>query len=355
MARMPLLWLALAGCPKTTVIGAPDYAALPRLPSPSAGTYALAPQAPPDPVIKALLKGQTWDASLSGAAAGIGLSAANDRGGLARWQVREAAWKAGWPYPIQDVFAWATEEGGSPPTDMLTWVSTLQPATQVGLVRARGKGKDVWVGLGSTPRADVGVQPRQLPEGAQLVLPRVPGATYTISDPRGRLQQGHLEIARTLTVEEPGEWVVEIADAGGAIALFPVYVGLVPPDVGLFAEARRDGGDASVEVQAETLLSEIRRVYGLRPWTRDPLLDAAARSGLNDATQDTQALSARFGFEPGELSRWECRGASIEACLDGVLWAPRARPALLGDTDLLGMATSFDGHTVHLVALIGPS
>jgi hypothetical protein len=301
------------------------------------------------------MKGLTWDASLGGAAAGLGLSVAADRGGLARWEVREAAWKAGWPYPVQDVYAWATDVGGAPPTALVTWLEGVDRESHIGLVRARGKDKDVWVGLSGVPRAQLGVLPRQLPEGAQLVLPPVPGARYALADPDGLLQEGPLDVGRTITTEITGEWVVQIDDDRGTVALFPVYVGLVPPELGLFAEASRGVGVVDGESRAEALLSEIRGIYGLRSWDRDPLLDAAARSAMSDPELNAMALSRRLGFEPGQLSRWDCRGPSIEACLDEVLWAPRARPALLGDTDLLGLTTRTEGNQVRLIALIGPS
>src|SRR5688572_21052334 len=96
-----LLAALLLGCPKPAVEAAitPDQlAAIPRLPAPRAGTYARVPDRPADPVIASLVEKLTWDASLAGAAAGLALDVAEGRSGLHGWEVREAAWDAGYPY-----------------------------------------------------------------------------------------------------------------------------------------------------------------------------------------------------------------------------------------------------------------
>jgi hypothetical protein len=55
-----------------------------------------------------------FDRALESASAGLALDAADGTGGLARWELREAAWRGGWPYPVTDARGWGTVSGTAP-------------------------------------------------------------------------------------------------------------------------------------------------------------------------------------------------------------------------------------------------
>ena len=69
-----------------------DYAQAPQLPAPSAGTYARVPAIPNDPVVAMTAKNMRWDASLSGAAAGLALDFLEKGQPITDWSAREAVW-----------------------------------------------------------------------------------------------------------------------------------------------------------------------------------------------------------------------------------------------------------------------
>jgi len=349
-ASLTLLLLAFGCTPKK--IKTADYEAPPRLPSPIAGTYARTAGTPPDPVIAALTKHQRWDASLGGAASGLALQAVRDRGtGLEPWEVREAAWRAGYPYPIDTIRGWTTPIAAEP-EGLRTWLAQVPTEHDLGLVRARGDQAEAWVALVAKPRGSIGVQPRQIARGDSLTLPAVAGAQYVVCDPNGAVVQGALDVAQDFTMDIDGEWLFEIDDADGRVALFPVYVGMMPPEIGLleWGPAATTSDEATARVS--TLLADIRGAYGASPWLPDLFLDQAAQTLLTDASKSTDSIASALGYPAEKFWRWECTAHSVEACLDQNLWDPHARPALLTDTQFLGLGTEVRSGAVHVVALI---
>lgn len=349
-----MLGLLLAlGCPKPIEV-VHTYEEVPRLPAPTAGSYNRSLEPTPDPLVQPLVEGLRWDASLAGAASGLALDLvkAGTTQVLTRWQVREAAWRAGWAYPIADARAWSAMEDGSPPPQLLGWLETVSPEDDLGLVRARGQEGDVWVALKARPRLDIGRVPRQLAQGAELALPALPGASYAISDANGRLLSGSLDEPVSLTVATRGEWLVQVDDARGSAALFPVYVGLVPPDLPVIEDARSVRTDVEAIARAEELLDIVRATYDAEPLHRDFMLDAGARSLLQGGGTTREGVIASLGLSPAETALWECQGVTVEACLDGMIWRPRNRSALLDDASGLGLAASVGAEGVRLVGIL---
>lgn len=342
-----------AGCPKRSPVSADDYAAPPHLPAPRAGTYARVPQEPVDPVIGALVDKRRWDASLSGAAAGLALGVLHDDHAITGWRVREASWRAGYPYPVRRVRAWSTPPGAEAPDELLSWLEALPAEADLGLVRGRNDSMDVWIAMMAEPRLSVGVQPRQVQLGARVELPAIPGCSYAVADPSGQLYEGALDISQRFDLEVPGEWLFRVDDGEGSAAAFPVYAGMIPPETTLLDDAEASAA-SSVEERIAGVLASVRELYGTRPWERDPRLDAAASTLLSRAPPETAILAASLGFDPERFSKWECLGTSVEDCLDRVIWDPRSRPGLLGDTRYLGLATEVDAGRVRIVALLAP-
>ncbi len=350
--RIVLTLLLITSACGNKKVKAVDYQNAPRLPSPVAGTYARVPAQPPDAVIAGLVKGHTWDASLGGAAAGLALAAVSGKkAGLERWEVREAAWRAGYPYPIDTIKGWSTKQAEEP-APLRDWLTKVESSDDLGLVRARGDDGEAWVALVSKPRASIGVQPRQVEVGGAVNLPSIAGAQYFVCDPDGNVVGGALEIPQQFTLDIDGEWIFSVVDKKGPIALFPVYVAMMPPEVGLFEPGQQvhTGDEALARVAA--VLTDLRGAYGLKPWLRDAFLDQAAQGMLSNPEKTAKSVANTLGYAPDATWKWECRGRSVEACLDQILWDPRARPALLTDSEFLGLGAEVMRGGVHVVALI---
>jgi hypothetical protein len=346
---LALALLALAGCPKK----GPDeavysWADTPTLPSPSAGTYARAPGLPPDPPLAALLAGTRWDASLSGAAAGIALALA-ETPALPNWQVRHEVWRAGYPYPVQTLSVWHGPKEGPPPVGVAAWLAKLPSDADLGLVRARNVNADTWVGLLATPRGNVGVQPRQLPLGASFTLPPIDGARFVVADSLGGLKAGTLELPQTFTVDHPGEWLVKVTDATGVLARFPIYVGVTPPTEPVVGEPVE--GDSVTQLR--DLVAHLRAVHGLEDFSEDLLFDAAARRQLQKGTLTKDELAARLGWDSQALSTWDVQASSVAEALDRVIWEPESRPALLSEAAVAGIAAEDTSNGVRVVVIVG--
>ena len=347
MATTGLL-LTVAACPKPPAAPPASWADLPRLPSPSAGSYARAPAESSDRPLAELLAGHTWDASLSGAATAVALRASRSED-TAPWFVRHAGWTAGYPYPIDTLSIWRTGAGAAPPQELIDWLTTRPSTGDLGLVRARNDQQDVWVALTASPQESIGVQPRQLPRGAVFTLPKLPGATFEVADGLGRVQAGRLDLAQTFTADAPGEWVVKIMHGTRVIAWYPLYVERIPPTEPIVGT--RTEGD--VLERTEALVDAVRERHGLGPLDVDLLFDTAAARLLQDGSMPSGTLAARVGWDPKKLARWDVRGPTVAAALDRVIWEPAARPALLARTGRLGLAVEEDGSGVHIVVVIG--
>jgi hypothetical protein len=347
MTRALLICLTFVGCPKPTVPPAAPWESVPHLPSPTASVYNRSPETPPDRPVAGL------DASLSGAAAALALELVQGKPlSLTRWRVREALWRAGYPYPVDDAKAWTAGPSGAPPPQLLDWLAAVHDDDDLGLVRARGHDDDVWVALKARPAVKLGPVPRQVPLGGKLVLPAIPGATWAVADANGNLQRGDLTAPVELDAGSAGEWLVEVSVDGASVALFPVYVGMVPPAVSLITDGPSLRTAADALARTESLLAGIRDVYGATPLARDFMLDAGARSLLNGNAGSQDGVAKSLGLPAEQTALWECTGTTVEACLDRVVWKPENRRALLDDQSGLGLAARVDDAGVHLVGIV---
>jgi hypothetical protein len=174
-----------------------------------------------------------------------------------------------------------------------------------------------------------------------------------VADPFGRLSGGELHAPWTSTAEEPGEWLVEVRDDLGPIAVFPVYVGLVPPDLTLLVPGDPPRDEAEALREVDRRLAEVRDAYGLRPFDADPLLAAAAVRALQTPSVSVEDLAGPTGVPASRLWRMGCVGATVESCLDAVAWDVRSRPALLAERALVGRVAEVGEGGVHLVLVVG--
>lgn len=330
-----------------------DYTLAPRLPSPTAGTYARHQAESPDPIIAALVGPRALDASLSGAAAGLALGAIGAQGGLTGWEVREALWQAGYAYPIESVRGWSAQHGQPAPPSLLSWIESQAPENDLGLVRAHGPAGVAWVALSARPQVDVGPQPRKVEAGASILLPAIPSSGYRASDPLGNLLSGPLDQGVKIHLIQRGEWLVEIQLHEKVVALFPIYVGIESPDnplVEAFSGSVIDENVAVTEFSRQ--LEQVRDTYGLSPWYRNILLDKAAKNGLKpDGSSENSARA--IGYSDSE--RLACESATIEDCLDSIIWDPELRGLLLSDAPgEWGIAAKVSTKALRFELLLSP-
>jgi len=348
-----MLSTLLLGCPK----GSPapvDWAATPQLPSPSAGTYSRVQAKPTDRGVQHALGGRAWDASLGGTAAGLALSLVTQPGTLTPQEVREAAWRAGWPFPLRSVHSAWGPTMAPPPPSMQEHIRNVPANVDLGLVRARGDQQDVWVLVTSQPKVDLGSIPRQLALGSVMRLPAVgPGTTFTAASPTGEVSEGHLELGWSTETNIAGEWLIEIREGTTRVALFPVYVGVPPPTLSLLPTGEAPQNGAVAERRAKDLLTQVREAYNLNPPGEDPMLQGAVPWAMANATGTTAPeIARRVGVDASDLWRLDCRAATVEACLDQILWDPAARPALLANRVWWGAGATVNSDGVRMLLIL---
>ena len=328
-----------------------DYASTPKLPSPHSGTYARAPSTPRDPVIASITGHHTWDASLAGAAAGLAVSRLMDDRSITAWRAREAAWRAGYPYPVVQIRAWSTEPQSEPPDALIQWLGTVPKTSDLGLVRARDADMEIWLAMVGNVRHDVGVHPRHVNPGSDHTLPLIDDLTFQLVAPSGHLTSGSLATKQAFILDEQGEWLTVINDAEGRVAAWPTYVGILPPSNNLLDEINITASQ-QLELDVLDALNEVRAIYGAPMWTRTPVLDALAATLHEDTSRDIRTLGESLGYAAEKVHAWSCRLDSTYACLDAMLWEPTFRRGLLGDSTEAGvhLKTTSAGVTLMGVA-----
>jgi len=300
-------------------------------------------------VIATVVGDLRWDASLSGAAAGVALaSAVEGPDALQRWRVREALWRAGYPYPVYSAAFWTTEFNAPPPADLITWVSQRDERDDLGVVRARGAEQDHWVVLAARPRVSLDALPRTLPEGGTLVLPPNPGFTWAAGDPDGAVTTGPLGGGARVPMATGGEWLLQIRDPAGVAASALVYVDMPLPEERLLEPGTAATPGDAVMHQIE----RIRDLWELPMLDTDPLLEAAAKGWQDDPERDPNGLTVGLGFEGTPVS-WRCSAASVPDCLDQVVWEPATRAAFIDpEHTSIGLAIT-TGNRIAITGFIG--
>ncbi|MFK7931754.1 MAG: hypothetical protein AB8H79_26495 [Myxococcota bacterium] len=337
MTRLIPIVLILAGCIKAVKPEAAAsaeteaLAAPPRLPAPRAGTYARVPSKAKDPIVQSVVGGRTLDASLAGAAAGLALGAAQRSGGFTRREVREASWQAGYPWPVLAMGTWSTGEAGAPPAGVTTWLAAQPADRDVGVVRARGEGRDLWVALAGKEQIHLGVIPREMAAGTPLNLPPHAGGQWRVSDGSGVYREGSLTDGINLVLDVPGEWVIQLLDPGGDLARMTIYVDEEPPPLPVLPPNNVPVSSRSAaQKRVEYLLQRARDEYRNSEFIVSPLLAQAAADAMErgidpDVRANALAPNAELGVGA------TCAAASVEDCIDQLLWNPQTRRPFVDD------------------------
>lgn len=362
LAALTALLVAVTGCVKqntpTTVdpLTDPmvDYRSIPRLPSPYSGTYDRNVSPSPDEVVGYLTAQHNWETNLSGAAANIALTAVAGEGSLTRWELRESLWMAGYPYPIKEARVWSSSNGTPPPAALIRWLERWTPEQDLGLVRARARNGDAWVGIVAQPRVDLGSLPREARVSDPVRLPPIPGGSYRAADANGVLHTGPLDEGATLLLTIAGEWLFEVSDSQGVVATFPVYAGVAAPKEALLRlkETLSVGSASDASDLGSQLLAHVRTEFGLLPFSRNPLVDAAVRTHLRGDQRPMDELLAGVGLTVENTVIWRCSAGSVEDCVDQWVWSPEKRELLLSkNVDAMGLGAQLDTTGVEMLAL----
>ncbi len=346
---LPLLLLCACGGSRAPSAGKLEAlgAAPPRLPAPEARVYATHQGQPADLLVASVVGDLPWEEALSGAAGALGVDLA---GGAMPdlWQVRWAALRAGYPYPVEEFSYEQVSEGAVGARLIQGMAEQLRPGDHLGLVRVRSGQADLWVALLGRPRVLLEPVPRELSPGGELKLATQAGAAelqLSIVSPSGKLEQGDLWQGRSFTLSERGEHWVELRDSQGVAVAFPVVVGSMsdpaPPLAGAYTVAA-DAGE--LEQAAWELLDEVRHHFGWEPVQDDPILGPVARAHLDDRMGHDGPTSGAFRGEPGScrasLGCSLLAGAGVEACFQEWLVEPTARSAMLDPRCTVGGVAS---------------
>jgi hypothetical protein len=307
-----LLLLTLLACPPKDASSLGP--AVPVLPAMAAPLYAWSRGIPPDEAVARLAIGLPWDEALSGAAARLALSAVQSTP-IDSAQARWAAYRAGWPYPIDEIIVQTVPSGTIPerPPGLTS--------TAIGVARARGAAGDSWVWLLSSPPEDLGPFRREygLGEVLHLVSVSTSGLTARTVSPSGR-RYGPAPV-----LDEGGEWLVEFTQ-GSDRWLVPLYVDSATP-----ADAPYPHVMASPEtsrtavIQAMEVLDEYRATFDSDSLEPDPMLDKAAARALKTSLKGESLPPAserlgKLGFT-GHMAELTCTAATVPECLDALYWS----------------------------------
>lgn len=332
------MWWILACAPKTPSV-APDV--LPVLPPPREHSYAHVVAIPRDPLVAQVMGGRPWEASLAGAAAGVALRLTDGE----EVGPRTVAWRAvlaGYPWPV-DVAEKAWSEPGRPPEALSAQARALaaDPGRDVGLVRARGKGGEVWVLLSARRKLELPVIPREVRRGASL--PAL-GVEARIFSPAGGA-------ARPLptVLDDVGEWMLEVYDDAGVAARLPIQVEGRAEEAPPLADGAASGDPVLL---AEELVAGVRARYDEADWRDDAMLASVARALLRQGeVDDLEATVRAAGFAETDVAGAVCTAPDVPSCLDRIWWSGPDRSVLVGAWPHLAIAGERGGEGVRLVLL----
>jgi hypothetical protein len=328
------------------------YEMVPHLPAPEAGTYSRGSSQSSDAAVAFVVGQRPWDASLSGAAAGMALGLTGEQALFQKWEIREAAWRAGYPYPVgKSIRAWGPA-GGPPPDVLLEWLRALPLSQDLGLVRARAARGDLWVGLAAEVTLPLPVIPRRIMLGERLSFTPDADGVLTLSSPEGDVSTHTLERGFDRAMEQDGEWLVERKHKGQQVALFPVYVGIEVPNFPVLREATSVEYDDPLEAM-QHVMTVVREIYERPAFERTVLLDAGARTLLNHPQRDVGEVVSALGLSSEGAVFHRCATTLTRGCMDKLLWDIKTRSVFVSPSRwVLGLAASLSEQEQSVVILL---
>jgi len=349
--------LLLACVPKAA---SPD--AVPVLPATTAPLYTRAPGTPPDAVVASVAEGLPWDETLSGAAAALALGHSR-KPMLEGHEVQWAAYRSGWPHLL---VSFGIELVGidETPSRLLSGLRVPERGA-VGLARARGQKGDTWVLLVGEVLLDLPAFARSHEINGQLELNPGSDDRWEQVQVRAATPSGEIRVGNLLTLDEPGEWVVEVRGLRGErsvdLVRAPLYVGIEEPQdapIVISRPASLDNPDA-LHALAVDGMDELRDLVNAPTLVIEPMLETSARKALSEwqsgePISNPVARMAGLGYADSPVAELRCHAVSVNACLDDLYWAVDTRTDLLSaDFTNAGVAVGFREGNVMLVVDLG--
>jgi len=322
----------------------------PLLPAMEADVYASGHTLPRDALVAQVALGMHWDESLSGAAAALGL---DDRD-VTLGRAQHAAHRSGFPYPVRIVSSGRVAAGTHPDALVRTLHKILRKEDRLGLSRVRRGEFDRWVALISSPVDELRPFLRQQELGSAINLRTVGPSTWMLVSPSGRVKAGPTPSAPTL--DEEGEWWLEVDGVEQTIAAVPLYVNLpAPKDDLIDLPGRELAGPVVAADEALLLISEVREAFSMSRLRDDGTLQTLAQYPLElllGGQWDRDGAHERLhaaGFAGGPVGQVQCQGPTVAACVDTMVRSGRERELVLNPSFRIGGAAAqvaTDGVTI---------
>lgn len=349
---LPLMF-ALACAPKIAegpIEPMVDPAMQPILPAMEADVYASGHTLPRDVLVAQVALGLGWDESLSGAAAALGLG----DGEVTLERAQHAAHRSGFPYPVRIVSSGRVIAGSHPDALLRTLHSVMRKKDRLGLARVRKGESDRWVALIASPVDELGAFAREQKLGSALQIRTVGPSTWMLVSPSGEIKAGSSPSAPTL--DEEGEWWLEVDGVEQTVAALPVYVNMPPPkDVLIDLPGREFTGPVVAADEALLLISDVREAFSMARLRDDGTLHTLAQYPLElllGQQWDRDSAHGRLhaaGFSGGPVGQVQCQGPTVAACIDTMVRSSRERELVLNPSFRIAGAAaqvSTDGVTI---------
>jgi len=348
-----ILMLVMACGPKKPAEVDPipvESMANPIVPALEAPMYGARTTLPKDDLVAQVALGMVWDEALSGAAAALALTDAVPSLEAAQ----HAAHRAGYPYPVRVVSSGSVAAGRHPDALLRTLHKVMQKTDSLGLSRVRLGLNDRWVALISRPMDSLESFHREQPIGAEIQIKTAGSGTWMAVSPSGTVKSGR--IPASLTLEEEGEWWLEVDGVRDTVAAIPIFVGMrTPPSPLIDLPGDTFAGPVAAADEALLLVSSIREAFSMPTLRDDGTLETLAQYPLDlllseqwDRTTGLGRLQAA-GFLGGPVGQVQCQGVTVAACVDTMLRSGREREWLLNPAFRIGGAAaqvSTDGVTI---------
>ena len=358
VARPALAWLVLSVAACGTRTPPEDASAAeetgPILPAPEADLYITGGGQPRDLIVAGVVGDRPWDEALSGAAGAVALAGEDDPTlAEARW----AAFRAGYPYPVQKVVVGAVAADAEPRGLDDALDGLLGPGVDLGVARARVGEEDRWVALAAQRAGTLPGFAREFALGEAFALELADAHTWALVSPDGAMFDGAGAIDHRLNAE--GEWWLQVESGQQVVTSVPLYVGMSIPPAPPFPEDAEGDGPTTPTRAAELAvehLQALRDDFGLAIPQVDATLRtlaAAPLADLRDGSFQPGAATERLrgaGFVGGPADALGCVASTVAGCLNQLAFDADDRAALLDPGHrVVGVAADLRTSDVALV------
>lgn len=310
----------------------------PKLVAPESAWYITNYGRPNDWLLEKITLNLKWEEGLSGAAGSLAMKHFSQTN-LDPWEIKWAAYRSGYPYPVVAVAIETTNVDKTP-----DFINELVSDQDLGLARARNGASDTWVALIGQPLFDLEPVPRNMERGKITFKPKTPqpDVTFELVSPTGEYSNFILGNGVESILNEVGEWWVQFTNSKGSFG-FPVYVGV--PAVATGPDFNTRDSDLLTTIWQD--LDSIRNLLGLPLFTEDPILSAAAKSQIQGPRSILPSNMCR-------ASLWCAPDNDPNSCVKAWFTSAKERSALINpECRLAGMDAGIVNNETMVVLELG--